>query len=255
MNIEVPFIPMKDLEQEANNLLADFARSNSAITTPPIPVEKILETHLGLSLSIDDLQGRMKMPDVLGATYVESREVVIDRRLDPVLEPDQEGRYHFTIGHEIAHWQLHRPYVTSNPNQGELFDDETPRPAIVCRLKMSKTPIEFQADFYSACLIMPREMVYAAWREKYGSLRPVYYEDHQFRPYAERPRSRRLTHVKLIMRDMDAPPGHYFFGKIAKQFAPLFRVSTEAMMIRLKELSLLQNRTEARPLGLFRGAF
>src|SRR6202045_2868542 len=54
-------------------------------------------------------------PDIFGAIWLETGEIVIDESLDPEERPAMEGRYHFTLGHEGAgNWRLHRPLVQAN---------------------------------------------------------------------------------------------------------------------------------------------
>ena len=41
------------------------------------------------------------------------------------------------------------------------------RPTVVCRSSQAKEPVEWQADFYASCLLMPRKLVMAAWDEMF----------------------------------------------------------------------------------------
>ena len=135
VTIAVPFLSQKQIEQEATSLLVEFGGlRNGGRIEPPVPVEKILEKHLRLTLDFDDLHERLRIPrsgeepDVLGALWVESGEVFIDESLDPDEHPEQEGRYRFTLAHEIGHWCLHKDYLTSPAQQGgELFGYASPQ--------------------------------------------------------------------------------------------------------------------------------
>jgi hypothetical protein len=75
---------------------------------PPIPVEDVIERFLGLDLTYENLDEKLGMEDVLGATYVKSKRIAINRRL---LEDRNEGRLVFTCAHEVGHWVLHRHLV------------------------------------------------------------------------------------------------------------------------------------------------
>ena len=79
---------------------------------PPVPVEEIL-VLLGLSCDFDNLRKLFQLHDVLGALWVSTKEVFIDETLDPVTNPGMEGRYRFTLSHEIGHWHLHRRQVSA----------------------------------------------------------------------------------------------------------------------------------------------
>lgn len=112
--ISVPFLSDSDIERAATNLLVQFRDRNGGRIKPPAPVEEILEKQLKLSLGFDDLHQRLGIPrrgeepDVLGALWAERREVLIDESLDPEEHPEREGRYLFTLAHEIGHWCLHK---------------------------------------------------------------------------------------------------------------------------------------------------
>jgi hypothetical protein len=144
------FIPKKRLERAADSLLAEFSEATSRPISIPIPIEEILERHLGLDLYFEDLAVK-EGPGVLGATYARDREVSVDLSIEPELNPGTEGRCRFTIAHEIAHWRLHDPNDNSAP--------------MLCTKdgKTKKPPREFQADFFAGCLLMPREFVVREW--------------------------------------------------------------------------------------------
>ena len=61
-----------------------------------------------------------------------------------------DGRYDFTIAHEIGHHILHRPLFRQANNL-----DET----IVCYHEKYKTELEHQADSFAAALLMPRKLL------------------------------------------------------------------------------------------------
>ena len=45
-------------------------------------------------------------------------------------------------------------------------------PSFVCRSSQAKEPIEWQADFYASCLLMPRKLVMAAWDDAFPDRKP-----------------------------------------------------------------------------------
>lgn len=120
---------------------------------PPIDVDEITEGYLGLVLEVGNLQGLLGLDDVLGATWFDERRLRVDQSLE-----GKEGRFAFTVAHEIAHWQLHRPLYEMEKVTVGLFRDELgPRVAggIVCRSRDYKSPAEWQADQFAARLLMP----------------------------------------------------------------------------------------------------
>jgi Zn-dependent peptidase ImmA (M78 family) len=109
---------------------------------------------------------------------------------------------------------------------------------VVCRSSLAKDPIEWQADYFSACLLMPREMVLDAWEKHRGSAAPVVCTEDYLRKLEEisGPRS-----TDQLAADL--------FDNHAGELAPIFQVSTQAMRIRMEELRLLQ-RGNGLSLGL-----
>ena len=126
---------------------------------PPIPVEDIIERYLEIGISIEDLEERLGKEDVLGATYVNSRMICINEKL---LDDKAEGRLIFTCAHEAGHWVLHRRFV-SVAGRSEGQSDY-----IICRAKNAREPIEWQADYFAACLLMPEKDVKDTFFEVFG---------------------------------------------------------------------------------------
>src|SRR5262249_62045120 len=106
MSSRACFIPRKRIERAALQLLDDYRQRK--LLAVPVPVEDILERHLGLCLSFDDLTDLLGLDDVLGATFLDTKEGKIDHSLNPDENAEMCGRYRFTLAHEIGHWQLHR---------------------------------------------------------------------------------------------------------------------------------------------------
>ena len=202
---------------------------------------------LHCSLGIQRSGGRDA--DVLGAIFFDERRIVIDESLDPEENPHREGRYRFTLAHEGGgHWRLHRDMFPVDQVQRPVFDVPFPR-SMVCRSSQAKEPIEWQADCYAACLLMPRRLVFDAWRERCGSVRPFIYEANRTNPHFNPPRSSwmRLGGAATFTCN----EYRFAFDKIAREFAQVFCVSPEAMRIRLENLGLLLR--DAPKQGAFSG--
>ncbi len=214
--MQVRYLSAGQIESTAMKALADYQGKFGQVH-PPIPVEEILECHFGYGFSIEDLTEHG--PDTLGATWVKEQRVAVDESLDPTTHPDKEGRYRFTVAHELGHVDLHAHQFRDS--QGRLFD-ESGRPTIICRSGGKKPPIEWQADTYASYLLMPAEMVYAYWRELFGE-----------RTYAAAEEiaalSRRFGNAKPTL-------------PVARDMADHFGVSGQAMQIRLESLKLIRNQ-------------
>ena len=240
----IPYLSKPSIAARAEALLAAFAAAHGEVTAPPVPVEDVLECHLQISLGFADLRQRFGSADVLGAIWIARREVLIDERLDPVEHVGTEGRYRFTIAHEIGHWELHRDLLTDVRQLG-LPGDLAAAPSLVCRKTDAKKPIEWQADRFAADLLMPAAIVRQEWLRTVGTADPLVYEDHKNTTFARRPYSRGMVSVGTVLRRSTEEEHSYFFEKVAREFAPKFRVSNQAMRIRLEDMGLLRARREA----------
>ena len=231
MSLKAPYLADAGIEASANTLLADCARRNRIDVRPPVPVEEILEDHLGLHLGFDDLRAKLGVPDVLGALWIEGAEVTVDQTLDPDEHPSALTRYRFTLGHEIGHWDLHRGLVLAQRLQADLFQKSS-GPSIICRTSQRKEPIEWQADAFAAALLMPRSEVAAHWQRLIGPERlkvselrgraGVLLAAASARPSHE-PRARHDALIEFFLRPM----------------AEAFEVSPPAMRIRLEQLGFI----------------
>jgi Zn-dependent peptidase ImmA (M78 family) len=240
MTLQVPFIPDETIERDAEALLSEYAHSSGVDVKAPVPIEDIIEKHLKLRLEFNDLHRLFGVPrgiqaDIFGAIWLETGEIVIDVSLDPEEHPSIEGRYRFTLAHEGGgHERLHRPLVLANSGQGSLFGD-TPRPIVVCRTSQAKERVEFQADLYASCLLMPRKLVKQAWFERFGN-------DH---PRVLRRKDRIVVpgdsedEIVTAVRAFDEMRDNEAMEHFARPFAKHFLVSPVAMRIRLERLGLL----------------
>lgn len=229
MPIKVKYLPKQHIEWNAQKLLAEYGGRFGEIVVPPIPVEEILERHLKLTLEFDNLEVRLRHPDILGALWVPERLVAIDESIEPTEHPNKEGRFRYTVGHEIGHWVQHRHYFSEIPDQGLLFPEAAPEAAVICRSSQSKDPMERQADYFSAYLLMPKDMVYSAWEKHRGSMTPYIFDG-----------TARANLRALGLVEPDELLESMAIEHLAGEIAQIFRVSVKAMQIRLEELRLVQ---------------
>ena len=242
MTKKVPYLTPEAIEQDAAALLDEYARARGVVIVPPIPIEDILEKHLKLGIDFDDTHSLFGIarsgtdPDILGAMFFNEERIVIDESLDPEEHPAMEGRYRFTLAHEGGgHWRLHRRYFNANPGQAGLFAGPLP-PSVICRSSQAKEPVEWQADFYASCLLMPRKLVFAAWDEifpdrKQRVIAPSSPVNH---PFVEVP----LVRWKLF-NTVESESVDDALERVARPLAEKFLVSPIAMRIRLEKLGLL----------------
>ena len=220
------FVPEKTIETGTLVLIADYGRKYGLIVEPPIPVEQIIEAHLGLTFDFADLPRLLNDPTALGGTWFKTREVKIDESLDPDVFPANLGRYRFTVAHEIGHWELHRHHYLSADGQAAMFAGvEKP---VICR-SGDWSPREWQANTFAGYLLMPTGMVLSQWEATRGTREP----------YVAVEEMEDLK-VRWGLGEDDTPT-----VEVARQLAPMFEVSAQAMQIRLVGLGLIQTRKPA----------
>ena len=145
-----------DLIEEAADNLLDLYRDFAGAFDLPVPVESIAEHFLKYNLEITD-EGFFADPRFLGGISFEENTIYVNASIE-----HHEGRYTFTIAHEIGHHILHKDLYD------ELISD---RSQILCREEKKKPLIEKQADRFAASLMMPRRMLMDEV-EKYGKPMP-----------------------------------------------------------------------------------
>ena len=231
--MHVDYLPKPRIEAAAMQLLGRYGQKVGEITAPPVPIDEIIECHLDLTFDFDDLVKQFGSEDVLGASWLDDKRVVIDQSLDHDTHPNKEGRYRFTAAHEIGHWILHAPKILAEKVQPSLFGDKDNEPSIVCRSSQSKEPAEWQADFFAGHLLMPTEFVRSAWQAFTGNTAPENVADE----------IQELREAYQIGENDHGPS-----CDAAKAMAKLFNVSAQAMQIRLQDIGLL--KTKHGPKGL-----
>ena len=102
--------------------------------------EVIAEQVLGYDLVITDV-GIFSDPEILGGISFEENTIFINASV-----AEHEGRYNFTVAHEVGHHVLHKDlYMSVYAGQN----------GIMCRDQAKKPMVERQADRFAAALLMP----------------------------------------------------------------------------------------------------
>jgi hypothetical protein len=219
--MKVPWLSRDQIGKKAETLIRNAESTLGYTIEPPIPVEDIIERYLGLRLAYDDLEKALGMKGVLGATWVKSRLICVNEKL---FERSSEGRVVFTCAHEVGHWILHRKHAAARARTS------TAPGAVICRAADAREPIEWQADYFAACLLMPEEKVRGAFRRSLGMERMV------------------LENVKSAFRGTSVcvdpcVENWHFIAAMVCEAGGFSNCSKQAMMIRLQELGLLVNPT------------
>jgi Zn-dependent peptidase ImmA (M78 family) len=263
--LKVPWLTKKSIAAAAIGVITDYEGKIKRPVQPPIPVEKIIERGLSLRLEFVDLKKRLKLDDVLGATYVKEGVICVDQSL---AENQNEGRLCFTVAHETGHWVLHRKLVgqacrtgggfirlrcnelesadlndfESDPAQTSRSDgcgaispnlfQQSEGGFIFCRVRDANKPIEWQADYFASCMLMPEAAVKDAFYKCYGAKPLILYNV-------------KSAFCGPLCFDPCVETWPQIAGLI-KEAGGFSNVSKQAMIIRLQDLGLVKNETRAK---------
>ncbi len=246
----VPILNKKEIEEIALSLLLDY--DPSVLDKPAsLDIDHFAECYAGLEMDYHDLThnqsilGMMVFNDCKVPVYDAEKNkpklifakegtAIIDNSL---LKEEQIRRGRFTVGHETSHWILHRQKFAINKNQMSLFENlEEEKPVIKCRTcdiensaylkrqteKDDDDWLEWQADYLSSALLMPKRTFTGVVIEKFKNMgiRNGYYE--------------LGTDINLDLWAESLP----------YELADLFDVSYTAAKIRLRNLGLIQKAPE-----------
>ena len=158
---DIPKLSDTDIEQVANDLLNDYENNSQWTLQCPIPVERIAENHLGYHIEITD-DHIYKDAEILGGIIFADKIIQVNGSIE-----NHDGRYSFTIAHELGHHCLHK----------ELFQKlgiEPDAHTNMCRETGEKPLTEQQADTFAAYLLMPSKFVKKGYIKAFGDTNEVF---------------------------------------------------------------------------------
>lgn len=136
-------------------LAEEYARKYNPGKVAPFPYQNILAEHKDLEIHHVDLDD----PGLSGAILYKDNlfTIVIN-----VTKP--EPRQHFTLGHELGHYFLHKDVLK---DEKAILDSDAwlDKPSILFRLDSAKrTQLETEANNFAASLLMPADLVKHGWQ-------------------------------------------------------------------------------------------
>ncbi len=152
------YLSDSQLEGTATRLLSRYDSLYGAISTPPVPVERMLEDVLDLSILWDDIS-EPPSQSILAALDPGSKTVVFNESRRTLIT-DTPGLYYTVLAHEAGHWEVH-------VNHGQLAQQPLPNLGrdFSC-LYRSGGPgqdlREVQAHRFMGFLLMPSELLMEA---------------------------------------------------------------------------------------------
>lgn len=149
----VPWLPEQNVENRTMEILYEYGSRIGKPIVPPIPVEMIAEKLLGYHVELCS-DGLYDNPTLLGGIYFNGKVIRINGAIE-----NQEGRYNFTIAHEIGHFKLHKHWLEGQRNQQTLFLKKDISEILCREEEAKKNRGEHQADMFASHLLMPEHFV------------------------------------------------------------------------------------------------
>ena len=146
---DFPLLNDEIIEERADKLREEYSAWAEVDKNSLVSVEVIAEQYLGYEIFISD-SGMFSDPDCMGGILFENMTITVNAAVT-----DHEGRYNFTIAHEVGHHVLHRDHYLRNKSGS----DEQ----VICREIGDKPLIERQADRFAAALLMPSQQIKSAF--------------------------------------------------------------------------------------------
>jgi len=148
--MEFPLLSDDTIESHAHETLVGFYSWLGRDISMPVQAEVMAEQYLGYDIEVTN-EGLFSNPDYLGGIVFDGNVIKINAAAET-----NEGRYNFTLAHEVGHHGLHRA----------LFpEQQTETHNILCRETGDKPLVEQQADRFAAALLMPESFVRAAFAQ------------------------------------------------------------------------------------------
>ena len=167
----IKFIPKKRIENIVQNDLQRYSwltkKKNLSFPLDPRDIFEVLYGLETIYIDFDSIGLRESAKEgILGAISVRYKKILVHTgQIYPGGPLVSKEIQRFSVGHEGAHYVLHHftPEAAAG-SQTELFS-----PHIFLRKKMSNficssktkyNPIEFQANYYAACLLVPKDKLF-----------------------------------------------------------------------------------------------
>ena len=148
--MEFPLLGDDTIESHAHQTLVEFYSWLGRDISMPVQAEVMAEQYLGYNIEVTS-EGLFSDPDYLGGIVFDDNVIKINAAAET-----HEGRYNFTLAHEIGHHVLHRAL---------FIEQQTEIQKILCREAGNKPLVEQQADRFAAALLMPESFVRAAFAQ------------------------------------------------------------------------------------------
>lgn len=236
--MEFPYLEEDEIEAAADGLLQEaFGASDAAL---PVDLQVIAYDHLYEKQDVifrDDVELEAQGGErVLGTTQPHKRRILVDAGLKT---EGPEGRYRFTVAHELGHWVLHEPLYARDDGQTSLFDGDSSQDHDLVSLERNVFPVathgrlppeEWQANRFAIALLIDRDRLRAGFRRRFGRTHVTMEELDQ----AATREGRRRVSRRLARKSVEGLP----------PLKDVFGLSTEAMAIALEKRGYVSGDAE-----------
>ncbi|ARN76664.1 hypothetical protein BST97_00845 [Nonlabens spongiae] len=201
----------KIAEKELNKFSEDILLKSYGISTTE------LVEYMSQEYGIKTQFWKFRDDSILGTCDIEERLIKINQNLQ------NTKRELFVIGHEFGHFILHQK-LSINQNLLNSFSDSKFNFQIAkYELKNAKNWIEWQANYFSASLLIPKSsLVIKSWR----------YEGY-----------------KRDLRFNDDPKSIKHFNFVINRLSHHFNVSKTSIIYRLNEINMIKNHSRLKHIG------
>ena len=149
------FLSDAQLGYMASRMLGRYESANGPISSPPVPIERIIEDMLDLNILWDSIT-ESKGQSILAGLEPDTKTIVFnDARSAVTIEPP--GLYNTVLAHEAGHWELHVDQAMLGQQPLPQFERD-----FSCLYRQSgpnQGPKEIQAHKFMSYLLMPSDLL------------------------------------------------------------------------------------------------
>jgi hypothetical protein len=174
--VDIPRLSDSEIRQAARELTTECFGTKASY---PIDLDAIVYEHLYSRDSLrfsdeEDLGADETGDDILGKMTPRAGRVLVTSRLQGEFN---RGRFRFTVGHEVGHWMLHRPYILASLDEPALFGGPRAEEEPLVSYRRTIFPIgpsstvsrqEYQANRFSIALLVDPAALRGNVEERFG---------------------------------------------------------------------------------------
>lgn len=210
----------RDMWTRRKHIFPGAVPSNPFNMLEPAAALRFLDYEFELAETLGQFQEGGRLIEVAGTIDKQAHRVCVSRRFPSRVR-------NFTAAHELGHAMLH---------DGAGMHRDRP----VDGISSSRDGQEYEADRFATCFLMPRKLVKSVFESVFGAAPFELNDDTRFAlsaalPAGSVPRVRTTRDLSRVLS-----VAARYNGRGVVPLAEQFRVSVEAMAIRLEELELLR---------------